>query len=358
MWKIIGQEQAVALIDSSLRKGMLSHAYLFLGPDGVGKRTLALELAKAVNCLNPEPPCGICPSCLRIGSGRHSDIISYNLSSQAEETRETLQKEDMVAARRREIGTDKIRELQRIAYLSPFEGRKKVFIIEEADRLSEEASNRLLKILEEPPATVLIILLSQSSGATNGTQKVKGGILPTLVSRCQIVQLHPLSFALLEKTLVSDWGVEPKRAGYIARISQGCPGLALKYLKSPDILRKREEKLMGLIPLVNSGMEARFTFVQKITEESGKNWETILESLTLWLLWWRDLYLWKSGSREYVINLDQEAFVHRQAMSLQIGQIARAMYYLNRAKSHLEARANTRLVLEDLMLHLPQVSAA
>lgn len=350
MWNIIGQEKAVALLESSLKKGRLSHAYLFLGPEGVGKKALALELAKAVNCLQSEPPCGQCNSCRRISSGHHADVISYNLISQGED-----QPAADAEGGRRVIGVDNIRELQEMAHLSPFEGKKKVFIIEEADRLSDEASNRLLKILEEPPPAVLIILLAQAIRTPHGQQAARGGLLPTIVSRCQVIELHTVSFSQLEKTLISTLGLEPRRASYIARISQGRLGLALKYQQQPELLKKREERLMSLIPLTSSEIEARFSFAMKMAEGGSKEWERILDTLSLWLSWWRDLFLWKSGAREYVVNLEQEAFINRQAAKLETEQIAQALFYLHQAKSQLEARANIRLVLENLMLHLPVV---
>lgn len=336
-----------------MRKGTLSHAYLFLGPEGVGKKTLALELAKAVNCSQKDPPCGRCPSCLRISSAHHADVISYNLSFQGDEAPDSLQREESTTGRRREIGVDKIKELQEMAHLTPFEGKKKIFIVEEADRLSEEASNRLLKILEEPPAAVLIILLAKAAKSAGYKQAASGGLLPTIVSRCQIIELHPASLSLLEKTLISKPGVDARRASYIARISQGRLGWALRYHQNPEVLKKREEKLMSLIPLTSADIEARFAFAMKLAEGGSTGWDKIQDTLSLCLSWWRDLFLWKSGAKEYVVNLEQEPFISRLADRLEIEQIAQAMFYLFQARAHLEARANTRLVLEDLMLHLP-----
>ena len=114
---------------------------------------------------------------------------------------------------------------------------------------------------------------------------------------------------------------------------------------------------MSLIPLTNSEIEARFSFAMKMAEGGSKEWERILDTLSLWLSWWRDLFLWKSGAKEYVVNLEQEAFINRQAAKLETEQIAQALFYLHQAKSQLEARANIRLVLENLMLHLPVVTS-
>ena len=356
-WNVTGHERAVSLLSGSIRKGRLSHAYLFLGPEGVGKKTLALELAKAVNCLQPEPPCGTCPSCRRIAAGHHADVVSYNLSPPGDDAGDASRKEEQASSGHREISTDRIKELQQMAHLSPFEGRKKVFIIEDADRLSEEASNRLLKILEEPPPAVLILLLASAARTPHGRQSGRGGLLPTIVSRCQVMELHPVSFSALEKTLISTLGFEPKRATFMARISQGRLGWALRYHQNPELMKKREEKLTSLIPLTNAGIEARFTFAARLAEGGPKEWEKVMDTLSLWLSWWRDLLLWKSGSREYVINLEQEAFLNRQAANLETEQIANALFCLHRAKSQIEARANMKLALEDLMLHLPVAAA-
>ncbi|GAI38139.1 unnamed protein product, partial [marine sediment metagenome] len=130
MWQVIGQDKILALLGHSLKEDNVAHAYLLVGPRHVGKRTLALNLAQALNCDDPEPPCGQCHSCHRILEGKHADVTSLGLDSKVE------------------IGIDDIRQLQRLANLPPYEGKCKVFIIDEAEYLSTEAANSLLKILE------------------------------------------------------------------------------------------------------------------------------------------------------------------------------------------------------------------
>jgi len=161
MWQVIGQDKALALLDRSLKENNVAHAYLFVGPRHIGKKTLALNLAQALNCDADKPPCGQCHSCRRILEQKHADVTCIGLDSKTE------------------IGIDDIRKLQRLANLPPYEGKRKVFIIDDAEYLSTEAANSLLKILEEPPPKVVWVLLTAEEPR----------LLPTIVSRCQRLEL-------------------------------------------------------------------------------------------------------------------------------------------------------------------------
>ncbi|MCX6012988.1 MAG: AAA family ATPase, partial [Chloroflexi bacterium] len=163
MWNIIGQQDAVELLSKSLNIGRVSHAYLLTGPRHVGKMTLAVNLAQALNCTSDQVPCGECESCVRISTGRNSDISLIDLSAESTE-----------------IGINQIKEMERLASLKPYESKCRIFIINEAEKLSTEASNCLLKTLEEPPADVIIILLAVKPDS----------LLPTILSRCQRVDLR------------------------------------------------------------------------------------------------------------------------------------------------------------------------
>ncbi|MEK7216302.1 MAG: DNA polymerase III subunit delta', partial [Chloroflexota bacterium] len=185
-WRLIGNAAAVAALQHSLSQDRLAHAYLLVGPEGVGKATLALALAQAVNCLQPDPPCGECGQCRRIAHGLHPDVTVVTLEEG-----------------RREIRINQIRELQVLLNLLPFEGRNRVTIIHDADRMNEEAGNALLKTLEEPPPRVVLALTCRDEEA----------LLPTIRSRCRRVVLNPVGTAELVRALETAHGADSALAG-------------------------------------------------------------------------------------------------------------------------------------------------
>ncbi|MFH1640217.1 MAG: DNA polymerase III subunit delta', partial [Chloroflexota bacterium] len=149
MWQVVGHERAVSLLTLGMGKGTIPHAYLFTGQPHVGKMTLAIDLARAVNCAGNAAPCGECENCRRISRGKHSDVQIISLTEDKNHTK--LQKD---------ISIEQIRDIQRQVNLPPFEGKYRVFIINDADRFSIEAANCLLKTLEEPAGRVVFILLA------------------------------------------------------------------------------------------------------------------------------------------------------------------------------------------------------
>ncbi len=248
MWRTIGQPNVIALLGKSLQANTLSHAYLFVGPAHVGKTTLAIDFARAVNCNENKPPCGTCQSCLRILEGKHSDVEIIGMNQ------DISNKSQSESAAHSEIGIKEIQELQRHASLPPFEGKKKIFIIDGAENLSTEAANSILKILEEPPPNVIWILLSVEENK----------ILPTILSRCQRLELKPFACGEIEKILVSDFNFEETNARLLSRLSGGCIGWALTVSKDEKFLQQRSEKLAAMAPLLNEGIEKRFDYIAQI----------------------------------------------------------------------------------------------
>ena len=177
MWQTSGQDRLIGFLKDSIGRGSLAHAYLFVGPPQVGKITLAIDLARALNCPSAESPCGTCRTCQRIGEGKHPDvvIINKNTGRDAKDRKKST-----------EISIDTIRDfLQKSSNLPPYEGKFKIYIIDDADLMSVEAANCLLKTLEEPPPHVVIILLTSE-------EKL---LLPTVVSRCQRFELKPVAIS-------------------------------------------------------------------------------------------------------------------------------------------------------------------
>ncbi len=201
MWQVVGQDRALTLLKRSLERDAVAHAYIYVGRPHVGKMTLALNLAQALNCEASEPPCGECSSCRKIGSAKHADVQVISLTSAGSAGESKV---------RAEISIGQIRQLQHHASLPPFEGKCKVFIIDEAEHLSIEAANCLLKTLEEPVGRVVFILLTANDS-----------LLPaTVISRCQKLELLPVAAGEVETALGGRWGIEPQRRSF-------CPGCVM-----------------------------------------------------------------------------------------------------------------------------------
>jgi len=327
LWQVVGQSRVVSLLQRSLERGSIAHAYLVAGPPHVGKMTLALELAQALNCQGEGPPCGVCDSCQKIASGKHADVQIIGLNSNGAT----------------EISIDQIREIQHSSNLPPFEGRHKVFIIDGAELMSTEAANCLLKTLEEPAAGVIFILLTTS-----------GGVLPaTVVSRCQQLELPPLPASEVENVLSQRWGVEQQRAGLLARLCHGCLGWAILAASDERLLQQRAERIEGLLDIIGGDYESRFAYVNQLVTWFSQSRGLVREILDLWLDWWRDLLLVKLGSNSAITNIDHEATLVDIAKSYRLKQIRTVINGIQATGEQLRQNANPRLAFEVLMLSIP-----
>jgi len=333
MWQLIGHERAVTFLQRSLEKGALSHAYLLVGPPHVGKMTLALNLAQALNCESAELPCGECEPCQKIVSGKHADVQIIGLASDGNSAE---------AKPRVEISIDQIREMQHASSLPPFEGRYKVFIIDGAERLSIEAANCLLKTLEEPVGRVVFILLTTSDG-----------LLPaTVVSRCQRLELPPLGTDMAESALCSRWGVEPEKARLLARICRGRLGWAIMAAGDDALLQQRAERLDQLVDILDARYDKRFAYAAQLASQFGQNRGSVQEVLDLWLGWWRDLLLVKAGCKDDITNIDLVDMLVGRASGYSLAQIKAIIDSIKAAAEQLEQNANPQLALEVLMLNI------
>jgi DNA polymerase III subunit delta' len=325
-WSIIGHEWAVTLLRQSFTGGRVSHAYLFSGPPQVGKTTLARLLAQALNCTGNEAPCGECASCRKIARGTHPDV--------------------QVVAGRGVGGSlliDQVRALRRDASLAPYEARTRVLILRQMDRATPEACNSLLKTLEEPPAHLVLVL----------TADRRELLLPTIVSRCQCLELRPVAAAAIRQALEAR-GVVADRAGLLAHLAAGRVGWALLAGEDESLLRRRQQELDLLFSLFAAGRVDRLDAAWKISRD-GEGARRLVE---VWSTCGRDLLLLCTGDAAHVVNTDQLDRLVPLWRALSLSQAWAMLRALRETAQQLEENVNVRLALEGLLLKLPYAQPA
>jgi DNA polymerase III subunit delta' len=332
MWQTAGQDRIIGFLTDSIKRGSLAHAYLFTGPPHVGKMTLAIDLARTLNCNSDQSPCDSCRTCQRIAQGKHPDVIMIDKNAGRDP------KDRKKAS---EIGIDTIREhLQRGSSLPPYEGKYKVYIIEDADLMSVEAANCLLKTLEEPPNHVVIILLTAEENV----------LLPTVISRCQRFELKPVSIPEIESRLSTNTELPPEKVRLLARLSGGCLGWALSAVGDDSFIKSREARLAEFVALISRGWDERISYIQQLPSDR----KGATEIFDLWISWCRDVMLMKYTCENAVINLDHINDLKSWSNMLTVPEIKDFIDCLNSAVTNLSYNANLHLVMEVIMLDMPR----
>ena len=333
-WQTIGNEKATGALRRALAGGRLPHALLIAGPEQVGKMSLAVDLASALNCAGDEKPCEECAGCSRTRRGLHTDVhvVGREMAAGGGRSR-TL------------IGVDQVRDVQREAALAPFEGTCRVIIFDGAELLSEEAANSLLKTLEEPPQGVYLLLLTPKPEA----------LLPTVVSRCQIVDLKPAPSDVTAAHLVDGLGMDADDADRAARLSGGRPGWAIRAAEEPALLEAVEQKVDEVEEVVLGGMETRFDHAARLGSATDRDRESGRRELEVWLAWWRDVMLVKEGVPQLAANLSRADSLRTVAETLTRQQITGAIQAIRRTRRLIARNVNSRLALEVMMLDIPRV---
>lgn len=325
-WPIFGHGWAVDLLDRSVRAGRLPHALLLTGPPQIGKRTLALALAAAQICAADERPCGQCRACRLVAQGVHPDV-------------RLVAADDSERGREGVLKIDQVRELQREAALAPMEARSKVFVLREVERANLPAANALLKTLEEPSAHVVLFLTSARPHA----------LLPTVISRCQVLALRSLPRQQVTEALASHWGASRDHAELLARLAEGRLGWAVQRLADGKAWEERTRRLAEARQLPRQSRAQRLAYAEELSRSPA----ALQPTLALWASWWRDLLLVQQGLAGSVRNVDLAGELESEAASYDPFQVRRHLARLQAAPTQINQNANARLLLETLVLHIP-----
>jgi DNA polymerase-3 subunit delta' len=336
-WGMIGHEWVTASLERAIAAGRGAQTYLLSGPEGVGKTLLATRLAQALNCEEQTgAPCLQCRTCLRIERGVHPDIRVASMEMQAAQLPSGQSKP-------RDLKINTVREWQRDITFKPYEARRRVFILHDADRLSEEASNAMLKTLEEPPLFVTLILVATTSA-----------LLPTIVSRCQEIRLRPLPREQVHAAVHALGVVDEQQTELIAAWSEGRIGWALQTATDPDAIEARHRELDELLALQTSPRHRLFQWAEERSKEfRGGEQERVIRGLLLWQGWWHDVLLMAATCPERVVHVDRRSQLEQEARCYSIEEISAFLSLLNRALQQLRENVNPQLVMEHLCLHVP-----
>ncbi|MBU0681949.1 MAG: DNA polymerase III subunit delta' [Proteobacteria bacterium] len=320
---VIGQNKAKNFLLTSFTKEKMSHAYLFKGPTGVGKKMLARAFAALINCASPQngEACSNCPSCKKFSSGNHPDLHSIEPQGAG-------------------IKIDQIRQLQKDLAYPPFEARTRVIILADIhDTMRRpEVANALLKTLEEPPPDTLLILTGDEAG----------GILPTILSRCQLVPFSPLSYQEVAALLAPE--VEHSQALTLAAVAEGSPGRAL-LLHSMGLLDLRRGMIDTLTRLDPESPEA-VAAVYGLAAQAADLKENLNDLLDLFATWLRDLLLLSLRNSGQLINHDLADLLEHGRHSWHHPGLLTALDHLGQARRQLLRNCNRTLVCEVLFFAL------
>lgn len=325
-WNIFGHDWAVEMLHGHVAHDSLRHAYLITGPSGVGRRTLAIRLAQAVNCQTPVDagvPCENCRACKQVEAGQQIDLMVI----QAEKEGGTLK-------------VEQVREVQKFLSLKPYQSAYKVVIFLRFEEANPNAANALLKTLEEAPSYGLLLLT-----ANNAEQ-----LLPTIVSRCEILRLRPASIQATQSFLETR-GIPDEQARLLAHLSDGRPGYALRLAEDEKALGFRTEKLEALKQLLASPARERF----KYAESLAKDKDALRRSLFLWLSWWRDVLLRTAGAATALSNIDQTEAIETAAGQVSLAEARKITRALENAIEKLEKNVNSRLLTEVTLMDWPRL---
>lgn len=320
MFEVLGQEFIIGAFHRVYENNKVSHAYIIIGPDGIGKSILALHMAAVLLCRGEEKPCEKCASCQKITHGNHPDVKTLSLKGKS-------------------IGVDEIRNLIDDIYTKPYEGDRKVIIIKAADHITIQGQNAILKSLEEPALDTTIIMLAENENA----------ILETIKSRCQVLRLGKVAVEAIKQHVIH-LGVDSKKAQIAANLSDGILGNALKFLDD-KYTKLRQEVINRAIDVVNKDTLTILRSADFFVNNKDKI-EIILDIMTSW---YRDIIMLKlSNSNNNLANNDFYELLVEESQKLSYNRLDSIINEINSARDKIRKNANFQLTIEIMLLNIQE----
>ncbi len=334
-WPLVGNGHISNFLERSIAGGKVAGAYIFLGPEGLGKATTAEFFAKNLVCSQRKPgvftfPCGQCSPCRQFGSGQGVHL-DYSLIKREEE--------------KKNISISQVREFIRGLEMSSFSGSYKVGVVKDAQYLSLEAANALLKTLEEPKRDTVIILIATDLE----------NIPSTIRSRSQVVNFQPVKSDIIYGYLVNDLNVSRSQAKNISRLCLGRPALALKFLEDSEFYNDRLKKAEAFLDIFASDMNGRKDKVAELLEDADKGQAMALISLSIintWRAVARDLLLAASGNVELVQHEPLRSKIEKRMSVIKRDGLMNMDKRLTAGEEQINANVNPRVVLENLVYNI------
>ena len=319
--KITGQKLAIEILKKSINQDRLSHAYLFSGASGTEKKLTAIEFAKAINCeIKEEDSCDNCLSCRKIDNSNHPDIKFINPDGNY-------------------LKIDMIRSMQREIIYKPYESNKKIYIINNIELLTIEAANSLLKILEEPPEYIILILI------TDDIEQ----LLATIISRCQTIRFKKINKELVINKLSDKYDLEANKAKLIANLAGGSFDKAIKLVEDDELLATRDNFINFIIKLNQQDLVTIFKMIEKILAYD----EQIDSFFEVCLTFYRDLLFLKLEENDLIINFDYISKLKEIVSNFELNDLENAINIIEDTNNIVKTKnVNLKLTLESLFIRL------
>ena len=321
--EIVGHEQIKEHMQAAIRDKKPFHAYLFQGEEGVGKEALARTFAAGLQCRSEsaDKPCKECVSCRQMESGNQPDVI-------------------WVTREKASLGVDEIREqLCNTMDIKPFSSPYKIYLVPEAEKMTEAAQYALLKTIEEPPEYGIVILMTSNISA----------LLPTIQSRCLTMEFRPLSTAVVESYVKEHCQVPDYQARASAAFAQGNLGKAMRYAKSEDFIERKDH----IISLLRHMEQMDLSEMLAVIKDLGTRKDEVRDYIDLMVLWYRDVLLFKATKDiNQLLFQDEASYISREASHRSYEKIEEILQAFEKAKVRLRANVNFDITMELMLLTL------